>query len=82
MSTKWNRSSALNPEQIGLVTTVTAQTIQDAIARFEKAVDISTLTEAQLAEAVCLISEGVAAELAKALEDWKSGVPTIDRGSF
>lgn len=83
MSKTWNRSSALNPEQFGLVNTVTTQTIQDAIARFERAIDISTLSEEQRAEAVRLISEGVAAELAKAFEDWKLGkASTIDCGTF
>jgi len=74
MSKTWNRSSALNPEQIGLVNVVTTHTIQDAVSRFEKAIDVSTLSEEQRAQAVRLISEGVSVELAKALEDWKSGV--------
>ena len=55
----WNRSSSLNPEQLGLVTEITRGAIYDALTRFERAVDISMLTEEQSAEAIQMISAGV-----------------------
>ena len=72
MNKTWNRSSSLNPEQIGLLTVVTTRTINDAIDRFEQAIEGIALSEEQRAEAVRLISEGVTTELANALENWKS----------
>jgi hypothetical protein len=70
---KWNRSSALTPEQFGLVNVVIVHTIQDAIARFEKAVDGLALSEEQRSEAVHEIITTVTAKLATALEEWKAG---------
>ncbi len=72
MNKTWNRSSSLNPEQLGFVTEITTRTIQDAIDRFEQAVEGIALSGEQRAEAVRLISEGVTTELANALENWKS----------
>ena len=80
---KWTRSSAFDPTTLGILNSLTAQAIQDAIARFEKAVDLSTLTEEQRVEAIQLLAAGVTEGMAKFIEGLKSSAtPTLDCGTF
>lgn len=80
---KWNRSSAFDPTTLGILNSLTAQAIQDAIARFEKAVDISILSEEQRVEATEMLVHGVTEGMATFVEQLKaSGRPTLDCERF
>jgi hypothetical protein len=80
---KWNRSSAFDPTTLGILNSMTAQAIQSAIARFEQAIDVSTLTEKQRAEAIEMLAAGVTDRMAQSIERLKSGATTtLDCGAF
>jgi hypothetical protein len=79
----WNRSSAFSPEILGILTSITAYAVQDAIARFERAVDVSLLTEEQRAEATQMLIAGVTERMAQFTERLKSSPRwTLDCGTF
>jgi C4-dicarboxylate-specific signal transduction histidine kinase len=67
---------------LGILTSITAYAVQDAIARFERAVDVSLLTEEQRAEATQGLIAGVTERMAQFTEGLKSNVRTLDCGTF
>jgi len=81
MSKSWNRSSAFSPEQLGILNSLTSAAIQDAIARFEKAIDGFSLSEEQRAEAIQMLAAGVTDGMTHFVERLKSGVTVIDCGT-
>jgi hypothetical protein len=76
ISTKpWNRSSALTPAQLAVVTETTNTALRTAIRRFESALGDLNLSDEQRAYAcehfIPLIANGVTEGLAKAVDSLK-----------
>ena len=68
---KWNRSSALTPEKIGMLNAANYAAIESAIQNFTHAVDFESLTPEQQFEGVELLANGVTIELAAYVETLK-----------
>ena len=68
---KWNRSSALSPEAIAIINTVTASAVESAIQMFDRAVADENLTEEQRAVAIPMLARGVTDGIAEFVESLK-----------
>jgi hypothetical protein len=69
---RWNRSSALKPEKIGMLNAATYAAIESAIQNFTRVVDFESLTPELQLEAVQMVANGVTTELAAYVETLKA----------
>jgi hypothetical protein len=67
----WNRSSALTPEELGIVNTATITAIEKAVQTFNATPEGKSLNEEQRKEAYRLITEKVADGINKFAETLK-----------
>ena len=77
---RWNRSSALKPEKIGMLNAATYASIESAIQNFKRAVDFESLTPEQQLEAVQLLANNTSAAVVEYAENLLATIPVDANG--
>jgi hypothetical protein len=80
LSGKWNRSSALKPETIAVLTGTITTAVDAAIENFKRAVDFESLTPEMQLESISLLANNTSAAIAEYAEKLLATIPVDANG--